>query len=232
MNYLSAFVVGKIRLLFDNPTCQFFQGQRWVTETKFARHQRGRAGFWSPPFLRWPRCHKTPKATSHVAFGKIGLLFCVLPLLAGCTPSLFELQQMTPHQRANEACSYSATWQKAKENRDYAHEQHSIWKTNAANGYETKRQCQYVQEPYSASERRCYGSYSGYCDYVTVTKYRSVRRCTNVYVPINVDAAYKNADYWKSRKSEHASAMTRAWNSCYSWAVKASPEQIHHWLNN
>jgi len=202
-------------------------------QNSFDANASERARFWTPLLLKWHRGNKTAKAKKPLCFGKVGILFCVSPLLAGCGPSMFDLQQMTPHQRANTACSYSATWQEAKKNRDYAHEQYSIWETNATNGYETKRQCQYVQEPYSDTERVCYGSYYyNDCDRVTVTKYRSVRRCTNVYVPINVDAAYKNADYWKDRRSEYTSAMTRAWNSCYSWAVKATPQQIHHWLNN
>ncbi len=153
-------------------------------------------------------------------------------MLTSCSPySLVDLQRASPSQRAQMVCIYSKNWQDAKDNHDRARKQKNIWQTDANNGYETKRQCKTIQEPYHEDVRRCVSDgYNRVCYDETVTKYRSRKQCHNVYVPINVEAAQRTADEWAHKQTNFAQAMEKAWNECYAWAVRENPEVLHNWL--
>ncbi len=152
-------------------------------------------------------------------------------ILASCGsgPSLVDLQRASPAQRAQMVCVRSYSWLTAKIQHDRALKRKKYWLTTAYDGYETKRQCNTVQEPYHDEELRC-ASVDGklVCYEETVTKYRSKKQCHNTYVPIDAQAAQRKVEYWISEQHLAATDMQHAWNECYEWAIQATPETLHN----
>ena len=146
----------------------------------------------------------------------------LLVAAAGCT-TVETFKEMSPDQRAQKVCAkqsrIASLWhEKSSLESNIAEAQKTL-----ARGYRIHKHCQ---------KERVYGPLSRTCvtkDNVTkCTESRPesfVDRCTEIPIPINAEAERNNIAQWSASLKPINEQYRAAWDKCYNWAVKLSPEE-------
>ena len=153
---------------------------------------------------------------------KAAAAVALLLAAAGCT-TLETFKEMSPDQRAQKVCEEQSHIVSLWKEKSSLESNITDAQKSLARGYRIHKHCQ---------KERIYGPLNRTC----VTKNNTTRctesrpesyvdRCTEIPVPINAEAERTNIAQWSATLKPINEQYRAAWDKCYNWAVKLSPEE-------